>query len=164
MSLNKLTCALVACAFLTASAFAQEPTPKFSDYPARVVPTRRSTKVRIHSTPYTACYRTMLRNVAREGELFAGHYAIGYWGCGTCVRVGIVDLLTGRAYVTPFEASDSLSDGGFKVKANSRLVVIDGYSGSSRYVWNGHDLLELDGKKLARRAPDFLTCSAMSRR
>jgi thiol-disulfide isomerase/thioredoxin len=150
--------------FSPAGAFAQERAPKFSDYTARVVPTRRSTKVRIHSTPYTACYRTMLRNVAREGELFAGHYAIDYWGCGTCVRVGIVDLLTGRAYVTPFEASDSLSDGGFKVKADSRLLVIDGYSRSSHYVWNGRDLLELDeGRKLSRRDPDFLKCSEMSR-
>ena len=162
--LRRVVQTLVAGVFVAPSAFAQERSPKFSDYPARVVRTSRSTKVRIHSTPYTVCYRTMLRTVAREDELFAGHYAIGYWGCGTCVRVGIVDLLTGRAYVTPFEASDSISNDGFKVKANSRLLIIDGLSGTSYYVWNGRDLLELEDGKLSRRTPDFLTCSAMSRR
>lgn len=36
----------------------QERVPKFSDYPARVIHTRRSVNVRIHSTPYTACFLT----------------------------------------------------------------------------------------------------------
>jgi hypothetical protein len=71
----------------------------------------------------------MLRRTARQGNRFAGHYALDYWGCGTnCARVGIVDLLTGRAYVTPFYIG--LAGGGptvrpIKTMTNSRLVMIN---------------------------------------
>ena len=66
--------------------------PKFTHYPKRVVRTRRSVKVKIHSTPDTTCFRALLRKTAHDGQLFAGHYALGYWGCGTCLRIGIFDL------------------------------------------------------------------------
>src|SRR5687768_17169289 len=110
---------VMACILLVgATASAQERIPSFTDYPARVVRTRRSVKVKIHSTPDTSCFRTMLRETAREGLLFAGRYALGYWGCGTCLRIGIVDLTNGRAYVTPYETSSA--QGVIKVKRESR--------------------------------------------
>src|SRR5687767_11959254 len=103
-------------------AFSQEPVPRFSDYPAKVIRTTKSVKVRIHSTPDTVCFRSKLRTTARKGEGFAGHYALSYWGCGTeCARIGIVDLITGRAYVSPF----SVSGVGIKTRIGSRLVLVN---------------------------------------
>lgn len=152
---------------ISTAALAQERAPEFSDYPARVIQTRRSIKLRIHSTPDTACFRTMLRKVAREGQRFAGHYAISAWGCGTCLRVGIVDLTNGRTYVSPFEVSSA--QGIIRVKADSRLVVIDDperANPSWSYLWNGRHLLEIDeGRKVARRERkrEFLQCSELTR-
>jgi hypothetical protein len=107
---------------------AQQPAPKFTDYPARVTPTKSSIKVKIYSTADTSCFRTMLRQTAKQGVRFAGHYAIDYWGCGTnCARIGIVDLFTGRAYVSPFYVG--IAGGGqhksIKTEAGSRLVLVN---------------------------------------
>jgi hypothetical protein len=141
--------------------------PKFTDYPARVIRTHRSVKVQIHSTLDTVCYRTRLREVGREGQLFAGHYAIGYWGCGTCLRLGIVDLITGRAYVTPFEASSA--QGIIRVKPDSRLIIIDDAERAGPswyYLWTGRGLLEIhDDRTVARqeREREFLRCSEVRR-
>lgn len=146
-------------------ASAQERIPEFSDYPARVVRTHRSVKVQIHSTLDTPCFRTMLRITAREGQLFAGRYAIGYWGCGTCLRIGIVDLASGRSYVTPYEASSA--QGIIKTKRGSRLVVIDDAERgrSFYYLWTGRHLLPIYDGKVERREPDreFLRCSEITR-
>jgi hypothetical protein len=65
---------------------------RFSGKPARID---------LSSHPQARIFRTMLRDVARKGANYAGHYAVGYWGCGTeCVRIGIVNLRTGRVYVS----------------------------------------------------------------
>jgi hypothetical protein len=153
-----MTCILL----VGAIASAQERDPRFTDYPARVVQTRRSVKIQIHGTPDTACFRTMLRKTAREGQLFAGHYALGYWGCGTCLRVGIVDLTNGRAYVTPYEASSA--QGVVKVKRDSRLLIIDDAErsdGSWYYLWTGQHLLRISNGRVERREPEreFRRCS-----
>ena len=156
-----LACILLGGALVSA----QERAPKFSDYPARVVRTRRSTRVKIHSTPDTACFRTMLRNTAREGRLFAGRYALGYWGCGTCLRIGVVDLASGRAYLTPYEAASA--QGVIRTKPNSRLVVIDDAErgGSLYYLWTGRHLLPIYDGKVERREPEreFKRCSEITR-
>jgi hypothetical protein len=159
--------AIIVCALFGASnTSAQKRSPEFMDYPARVVQLRRSVKIHIHTTPYTACYRTMLRKAAREGQLFAGHYSLGYWGCGTCIRLGIVDLVTGRSYVTPFIVSSA--QGIIKVKSNSRLVVIDDVEnpdGHLYYQWTGRNLLQILNGKVNRREskPDFERCAEMTR-
>lgn len=107
----------------------------------------------------------MLRKAARHGQRFAGHYAVGYLGCGTCLRLGIVDLITGRAYVTPFEASSA--QGIIKVKPDSRLVVIDDaeHDGSWYYLWTGRHLLSIYDGKVARheREREFKRCSEITR-
>jgi len=108
----------------------------------------------------------MLRKAAREGQVFAGHYALGYWGCGTCIRLGIVDLVTGRSYATPFIASSA--QGIIKVKANSSLVVIDDVEnpdGHLYYLWTGRNLLQILNGKVDRREskPDFELCAETTR-
>jgi len=146
-------------------ALAQESVPKFSDYPARVIPARRwSVKVQIHSTPYTSCFRTRLRDSAMSGQLFAGHYAFGYWGCGTCVQVGIVDLLSGRAYTSPFMVSSPA--GVYKLKPNSRLLVVEGDDyGTLYFLWTGRHLLPIFNGRVQRRElePTFKTCAEAAR-
>src|ERR1700754_3212616 len=102
--------------------------PAFKDYPARVVRAKKTVRVKLSSTPDTSCFRTMLRQTARTGQRFAGHYALDYWGCGTnCARIGIVDLVTGRACVTGFYVGVAGGEGhkAIKVLPDSRLVLVN---------------------------------------
>ena len=159
-----LNLAIVCLVLQVASALAQERVPMFSDYPARVIHTRRSVNVRIHSTPYTSCFRTRLRETAIGGQLFAGHYAFGYWGCGTCVQVGIVDLLSGSAYTSPFMVSSPA--GVYKLKPNSRLLVVEGDDyGTFYFLWTGRHLLPISNGRVQRREPEptFKTCAEAAR-
>jgi hypothetical protein len=171
---------LVLILFLTADiisqsdkAFAQERVPQFADYPSRVIRTSRSIPVDIGSTPYTSCFRTMLRDTARRGAEFAGHYALSYWGCGSeCARIGIVDLRTGRSYVSSFFVSPV----SFKTRPDSRLIVINDpaevakeFGGDTAdlpdrfqpeyFLWTGQKLLLIAKGKIGREPqPDFYPC------
>jgi hypothetical protein len=133
---------------------------------------RRSVKVEIHSGPDTACFRTMLRNTVRDGQRFAGHYSWSYWGCGTeCARIGIVDLITGRAYVSPFYVTGA----GIRTRIYSRLILVNdpdvvgkdfGDPVPARYrpvyfLWTGRHLLQIydDGRIGRERDREFDRCS-----
>ena len=161
-----LRLAIVYVLLHSATAFAQERVPKFADYPARVVPMTRSISVQLHSTPYTACFRTMLRKSVRVGQHFAGHYALWYWGCGTCVRVGVVDLITGRAYASPFQVSTA--QGVYNVRSDSRLLIVNDpeVDATFYFLWNGRHLLPIYNGRVERREPEreFYTCAEMPRR
>lgn len=150
--------------------FAQAQTPDFKDYPARVVTAMNSVKVKIYSTPDTSCFRTMLRQTARSGQRFGGRYALDYWGCGTnCGRIGIVDLITGRAYVTPFYVGIAGGDGhrAIKTAPASRLVLVNDPEvvrkeygdpppdefAPAYFVWTGKNLLPFDKGKVGRQEP-----------
>jgi hypothetical protein len=174
------TLLVVFCAW--AVGLAQQPAPKFSDYPVRVTRTTASVKVKVYSTSDTSCFRTMLRQSARQGVRFAGHYAIDYWGCGTnCARIGIVDLNNGRAYVSPFYVG--IAGGGqhksIKTAAGSKLVLVNdpevvreeygdpapeefapGY-----FLWTGNQLLPIRKGKVESVEPKraFEPCSGKSR-
>ncbi|MEJ7575951.1 MAG: hypothetical protein WKF74_02980 [Pyrinomonadaceae bacterium] len=77
-------------------------------------------RVNLRSHPKARMFRTRLRETAKQGANFAGHYAVGRWGCGTeCIRIGIVNLRTGQAYVSPFYASV-----GVVTRVDSRLLVV----------------------------------------
>jgi hypothetical protein len=167
---------------LQSSVVAQEGTPKFNDYPVKASRAKSSVKVKIDSTADTSCFRTMLRQTARQGIRFAGHYAIDYWGCGTnCARIGIVDLINGRAYVTPFYVG--IAGGGqhksIKTEAASRLVLVNDpevvrteYGDPvpeefvpSYFLWNGKHLLPIRKGKVETTEPKraFEPCSTKSR-
>jgi hypothetical protein len=154
-------------------AFTQKRVPQFTDYPSRVIQTSRSIAVDVGSTPYTPCFRTMLRERARRGVKFAGHYALSYWGCGSeCARVGIVDMRTGRSYVSPFDVTGI----GIKTRPDSRLLLVndpaevakhfgddgapipDGYQ-PEYYVWTGQRLLLIEDGKIGQEPqPLFKRC------
>jgi hypothetical protein len=146
-------------------------TPRFEDYPARLRFPARSAQVNIRSTPYTPCFRTMLRLAARSGDRFAGHYRVITFGCGTeCIRIGITDLISGRTYISPF----AIAGAGIEVRPGSRLLIADSarvlretygddpplYRITKYYVWNGRNLVELENGRLTREpAREFLRCS-----
>lgn len=173
------TILFVLCAW--SAAVAQERTPKFSDHPAQVTQTKSLAKVKVDSTRDTSCFRTMLRQTARQGVRFAGHYAIDYWGCGTnCARIGIVDLITGRAYVSPFYVG--IAGGGhkaIKTEAGSRLVLVNDpevvreeYGDSapeefapSYFLWTGKHLFPIRDGKVEPTEPKraFEPCSRKNR-
>jgi hypothetical protein len=176
--------ALTLILFLAVSVFsqnngplAQKRVPQFTDYPSQVTQTRRSIRVDIGSTPYTSCFRTMLRETARNGVKFAGRYALSYWGCGSeCAQIGIVDLRTGRSYVSPFWVTGV----GVKTRPDSRLLIVndpaevakrfgddvatipDGYQ-PEYYVWNGRKLLLIEGGKIGQEPQsEFRRCKERS--
>jgi hypothetical protein len=78
--------------------FAQpRPVPRFEDYPAPIYKGKLA-PVSL-STRRAKVFRTVLREAAREGVNFAGHYALVSFGCGTaCTISAIVDVRNGRVF------------------------------------------------------------------
>jgi len=47
-------------------------------------------------------YRSVLREEAREGPNFNGHFRVASWGCGTnCIEWAVIDLETGKVWFPP---------------------------------------------------------------
>jgi len=116
--------------------FAQSTTPTFTQYAARVEKIK-NVKVNLKSHKNANMFRTNLRNAAKEGVNFAGHYILTTWGCGTnCSQSAIIDARTGRVFFP-----NELEGAGFGFcelpddtepavyKANSRLLVLSGFKG-----------------------------------
>ena len=104
--------------------------PRFEKYPAlskfrgKPAPTKLS-------SPRARMYRTVIRNGAKEGPNFAGHYTIVVWGCGmNCMQLAIVDARTGEVYFPPnlmqvnflFENTEEP----LQFQTNSRLLIVLG--------------------------------------
>jgi hypothetical protein len=128
--------------------------PEFADYPARRRFRGKPSPVRLNSTE-ARLYRMRLREGAKEGPNFSGHYTIVTWGCGTgCIAFAIVDAATGRVSCPHF----SVSWGQFGVgeerlrereplefRRDSRLLVVTGSrnergKGVYYYEWTGRRL------------------------
>jgi ankyrin repeat protein len=120
--------------------------PRFTDFPVAKVYKGVPQPVDLRSNPRAPNYRTRLREGARKGPNFAGHYTVVGWGCGSnCESTMIVDALTGRVY-------DGFgNERGAEFKPDSRLVIADPASPGSTvnpgdptwglpvryYVWEG---------------------------
>ncbi len=131
--------------------------PRFEDYPApvykgRVAPPNlsRSKEARV--------FRTRLREEAKQGVNFAGHYTVAEWGCGAgCLEVAIIDAKTGAVFF-PKELNgfgvwfwgDKDYDA-VQFKPNSKLLIVSGFpaaetdadepkSGLYYYEWTGDRL------------------------
>ncbi|HKR00527.1 MAG TPA: hypothetical protein VJT09_07625 [Pyrinomonadaceae bacterium] len=115
---------------------AQSTTPAFTQYAARVERIRNVT-VNLRSHKDARMFRTNLRNAAKEGVNFAGHYILTTWGCGTnCSQSAIIDARNGRVFFP-----EELAGAGFGFcefpdetepfiyKSNSRLLVLNGFKG-----------------------------------
>lgn len=70
---------------------------RFSRFEAKVEKVR-NIKVDL-STRNARMFRTNLRNAAKEGVNFAGHYVLTGWGCGTnCSEWAIIDARNGKVF------------------------------------------------------------------
>ena len=134
----KIRFILLTALFLAFSSigFAQSATPTFTQYAARVEK-NRNVRVNLRSHKHANMFRTNLRNAAKEAVNFAGHYILTTWGCGTnCSQSAIIDARNGSVFF-PDELEGSVfgfcefSDDTEPIvyKANSRLLVLNGFKG-----------------------------------
>ena len=66
-------------------------------------------------------YRTVLREGAKKGPNFAGHFTLVSWGCGSsCQMWGVIDARTGQVFDWIVQ-----SMAGAEFYLNSRLLIID---------------------------------------
>ena len=93
----------------------------------------------------------MIRNGAKDGPNFAGHYTIVFWGCGAgCISLALADAITGKVFHpkdlqvidTTNVDFDGFDDELVKFKLDSKLLVVVGAineestrRGISYFVW-----------------------------
>lgn len=109
-------------------------------------------------------FRTRLRQNAKEGVNFAGHYTLATWGCGSdCHSLAIIDAKTGTVYFSPlisfvggqlFQEEDRL-----QFRKNSRLLVVAGAKddeeiGKFYYEWKSNRLRLLRKTELPLEKPN----------
>jgi hypothetical protein len=131
------------------------PAPTFEQYRVPVF-SGTSASVRLGSHPQAQTFRTVLREAARKGPNFAGHFTVATWGCGTnCIVVAIIDARNGRVFFpfnreavsTPREMDAAVPT--FRYRADSRLFIVaggvpsHGEFGVARLLWNGSKFEEL---------------------
>ena len=100
-------------------------------------------------------FRTVLREGARSGPNFAGHFTVVTWGCGTmCQSHAIVDAHSGRVTMISFPSAY-----GIEYRLESRLLVFDpsdeclpagtiGPETSEWYEWAGGKLRKVDSVRI----------------
>jgi hypothetical protein len=132
--------------------------PRFAQYPAPRWQGRPAT-VEVTTHPRSQQFRTRLRQAARLGPDFGGHYRIVSWGCGTgCLEHAILDLRSGRVHhPANFESTDPMNidwkaleppEGRLiKYRRDSRMLIVIGginndpaLRGISYFVWDGERL------------------------
>ncbi len=108
--------------------------------------------VDLRSHVWAPVYRTNLREGARKGPNFAGHYTIIIWGCGhtDCATLAVVDARTGRVFFT-LEIESHIH-----YRRSSRLLLVDPLNTYATehhlpgpriqvwYAWNGHAFALVD--------------------
>ena len=95
----KIKIVLLVALFLAFSSdgFAQS-TPTLTQYAVKVE-NIKNVRVNLKSHKNANMFRTNLRNAAKEGVNFAGHYILTTWGCGTnCTQSAIIDARNGRVF------------------------------------------------------------------
>jgi len=128
----------------------------FNEYAAEVAPSDEKTVPPIVKTGRAHLYRTVIREGAKRGPNFAGHYTVIEIGCGAAtVCLAISDARSGKVYF-PSNLNDAtalLVDTGnvdvatLNYRKNSRLLVVIGLpnenpkrAGASYYVWKSNKL------------------------
>lgn len=73
--------------------------PKFSAYLAGPQYTGPRATPDVKTRPRSRLFRTMIREGAKVGPNFAGHYTVVQWGCGTaCISYAIIDARSGEVF------------------------------------------------------------------
>ncbi len=117
-------------AYLSPSILPQEESPKPQSYPFDRYSVQRVYKGQPAQpkliTPEQRGFRTVLRNGARKGANFAGHYTIVEWGCGSnCVAFAVIDAINGKVYDRDLPEMDDQYPCGLLYKARSTLLVVE---------------------------------------
>lgn len=171
MKVRKLLILAVVVFGLSTLTFGQKQ-PTFAQYKTAVKKIR-SINVDLTSHKNARMFRTNLRNAAKGGVNFAGHFILTGWGCGTnCSQWAIIDARNGHVYfpnefegvgfgfcdlpenAMPSDAPKELPDdasGPLYYKAGSRLVVLTGFTGGgldNRRAKCGNYFFEWTGTKL----------------
>jgi hypothetical protein len=114
----KMTILIGVCFALASAQPNDRRVARFEDYPAEAVYTA-TPAAPVLVTGEERRFRTVIRRgvtegvsvedgisgkeLAHSGPNFAGHYAIGRWGCGSpCLMAAFVDLVNGRVLPPPF--------------------------------------------------------------
>jgi hypothetical protein len=135
--------------------------PRFEDYPVKSNSERgpAASIYRARDISSAEEYAQKMREAAKEGPNFSGHYAIVTSSCGMiCVNLSILNIKTGKIYDVPFGAisddpcsknSQEPPEIGIDYRLNSRLLIVKGHfetyadrgdSGCSTryYLWKGN--------------------------
>lgn len=151
--------------FLSGTSYAAGNPPTFRDFPATESFSGSPAPADITSHREAGKYRTVLRDGAKSGPNFAGHYTLVTWGCGSeCQEFAIIDAKNGRVY---FPAAIRFNSFGmvrdetepFQYKKDSSLLIIAGQPdekeelGLFYYHWNGRDLKLIFTEKRAFEPP-----------
>ena len=125
---------VIATSAFAGSQKSDQETPSFSAFK---VPTHKQAPVPAKIlTASDRRFRTQIRDGAKRGPNFAGHFTIVTWGCGSgCLSFVVVDAATGKVdWNTPFRiigmpykgAHSGRAYDGLAYKLDSRLLVADG--------------------------------------
>jgi hypothetical protein len=126
--------------------------PTFSDFTVAEHFKGKPAPVNLSGDPKAKTYRTMLREGARRGPNFAGHFTIVIWGCGSsCQQFAIVDAVTGKVYFSREVPYVSFGDRegepyGLDFREDSRLIAVygrikeDDPKGMFFFTWDGTKL------------------------
>lgn len=135
MKTENILLSLVLTLCIAVSISAQRGVPTFTQYSVPVAKVR-NINVDLKSNKYARNYRTNLRNAAKEGVNFAGHFVVANWGCGTnCSETAIIDARNGKVFFPEIlqgatfgfcELDDSV-DEPIQYKKNSRLFILNGF-------------------------------------
>ncbi len=131
---------------------AQNKQPSFEQYPVNKQFNNSPAPVDLKSAKGASRFRTVLREGAKKGPNFAGHYTIIEWGCGSsCTSIAVVDAITGRVVfpeeIAPLffpglpEGKKLMDNYNLDYKKDSNLLIIKGIPskkdkvGSYYYLW-----------------------------
>ena len=123
--------------------------PKFNQYLVKV-DTIKPKAPNLKSHRDARLFRTNLREAAKEGINFSGHFVLSYWGCGaSCMTVAIMDSRNGRVFFPTEISGLSLQDweNDFKYSSESKLLAISVYENG---VLLGIDYFEWTGARLRK--------------
>ncbi len=87
--------------FSADGAIEEKSAPSFEAYRVAKVFTGTPRPVKL-TTSEARMFRTRLRESAKQGVNFAGHYVVAIWGCGSgCASFAFIDAKTGKVYFPP---------------------------------------------------------------
>lgn len=129
--------------------------PTFGDYTVVNLYKGIPAKIDLTSNRHAKEFRTVLREGAKKGSNFAGHYTLVEWGCGSsCQSHAIIDTKNGKV----FFPDKLLTTAGVDFKLSSSLIITDPVdrlsvdlppiSYSYYYNWDGKKLILIDSIKI----------------